>query len=197
MIWTTRQRSEVGPLATIVAGAGSTIVLIHGVGLRAEAWAPQIDALCRDFRVMAVDMPGHGESAVLAGAPDLRAYTDAVAACLDGPAVVIGHSFGAMIALELAIMHPGKVVGVAALNAIYRREPAAREAVIARAARLDGSSVADPSAPLGRWFGDVSSPERSACADWLCSVDPAGYKDAYTVFAHADGPTDTGLQAIS
>ena len=43
------------------AGAGEPILLIHGVGMRAEAWAPQIAALASDHSVIAVDMPGHGE----------------------------------------------------------------------------------------------------------------------------------------
>lgn len=197
MTWTTRQRSEVGPLSAIVAGGGPTLVFIHGVGLRAEAWGAQIDALSKDFRVVAIDMPGHGDSAALPAEPSLSDYTKAVATCLEEPCVVVGHSFGAMIALDLAITYPEQVMGVAALNAIFRRELSAREAVIARAASLDGSSVADPTAPLERWFGDIPSLERAACADWLRSVDPAGYKAAYTVFAHSDGPTDAGLKAIN
>lgn len=197
MIWTTRQRSEIGPFAAVVAGDGPTLVLIHGVGLRAEAWGAQIDALSCDFRIVAIDMPGHGDSAALHTAPTLSDYSRTVATCLETPCVVVGHSFGAMIALDLAIAQPDKVAGVAALNAIYRREPSARAAVIARAARLDGTSVADPTAPLARWFGDTQSPERTACAGWLRAVDPAGYKDAYTVFAHADGPTDAGLKSLA
>ena len=43
-------------------GAGEPLVLVHGVGMRLEAWAPQMAALGRYHRVIAVDMPGHGES---------------------------------------------------------------------------------------------------------------------------------------
>lgn len=43
-------------------GAGEPLVLIHGVGMQASAWYPQIDDLSRDFRVISVDMPGHGRS---------------------------------------------------------------------------------------------------------------------------------------
>ena len=45
-----------------------TLVLIHGVGMRIEAWQPQIDRLANDVRVVAVDLPGHGFSDALAGA---------------------------------------------------------------------------------------------------------------------------------
>ena len=196
MMSTTPPRSKVGPLAAITAGDGPTILLIHGVGLRAEAWGAQIDALSHGHRVVAVDMPGHGFSAPLRGTPDLSHFTDAIAACLTGPAVVVGHSFGAMIALDLAIKYSAQVIGVAALTAIYRRDPAARAAVMARANALDGITVADPTPPLDRWFGSAPSPERTACQDWLQSVDQAGYKAAYTVFAHQDGPTDSDLRAL-
>lgn len=43
-------------------GEGTPLVLIHGVGMNAASWYPQIETLRRDFRVIAVDMPGHGES---------------------------------------------------------------------------------------------------------------------------------------
>jgi pimeloyl-ACP methyl ester carboxylesterase len=196
MTWTTRPRSEAGTLAAIAAGEGPTVLLIHGVGLRAEAWGAQIDALACVYRVLAVDMPGHGESLRLPTPAMLADYTDAIAATLNAPAVVVGHSFGAMIALDLALRHPGRVAGVAALNAIYRRSETAKAAVRARAATLDGTSMADPTATLERWFGSVSSPERNACRDWLCSVDPVGYRTAYTVFADEDGPDDEGLRGL-
>ncbi|WP_299729464.1 alpha/beta hydrolase [uncultured Tateyamaria sp.] len=196
MMWTTRPRSDVGPLAAITAGDGPTILLIHGVGLRAEAWGAQIDALGSSDHVVAVDVPGHGSSAGLRVAPDLSAYTETIAKCLTGPTVVIGHSFGAMIALDLAMSHTDHVAGVAALNAIYRRPPDARTAVMARARSLDGVTIADPTAPLDRWFGPDPSPERAACENWLLNVDPAGYKAAYSVFAQEDGPADTALRSL-
>ncbi len=196
MTWTTRPRSDLGTLAAIIAGEGPSILLIHGVGLRAEAWGAQIDGLSRSCRVVAVDMPGHGSSAALPDTPDLADFTSALAPCLDGSTVVIGHSFGAMIALDLAVTHPKQVVGVAALNAIYRRAPEAYAAVLARARSLDGITVADPTPPLDRWFGPGPSPERAACKDWLLGVDQAGYKAAYDVFAREDGPADHALSAL-
>ena len=197
MIWTTRRRSEVGPLAAIISGDGPQILLIHGVGLRAEAWTAQIDALACDHRVVAVDIPGHGQSALPQSATDLGAFTQSVVACLDQPTVVVGHSFGAMIAIDLAIRYPDAVVGVAALNAIYRRNATARAAVLARANSLDGVRVTDPTPPLDRWFGPAPCPARDACKDWLLSVDQAGYKAAYAVFATEDGHSDAALAALA
>ena len=197
MIWTTRQRSELAGLSAIMSGVGPPVLMIHGVGLRAEAWNGQIAALSSEFHVQAIDLPGHGSSP----RPDSRAtltdFTDAAIAAIDAPALVIGHSMGAMMALDLAIRYPDQVRGVVALNAIYRRSADARDAVQSRAARLDGLSVPEPSETLKRWFGATTSPERDACHHWLSTVDPAGYRIAYRVFAAEDGPGDADLAALS
>ena len=196
MTWTSRPRSPFGALAAVRAGRGSPLVLLHGVGLRAEAWNAQIDALAEHVAVIAPDMPGHGQSAPLEVPPSLAAYSDRVAEALDEAAFVVGHSMGAMIALDLAIRYPERVRALAALNAIYRRTPQAAQAVRQRAASLDDESPADPSAQLARWFGEALSPEAEACRDWLLEVSPAGYRTAYGVFATEDGPSDADLAAL-
>ncbi|MGF6478327.1 alpha/beta fold hydrolase [Paraburkholderia sp. JPY419] len=43
-------------------GSGEPLVLIHGVGMQALAWYPQIEGLSSGLRVISVDMPGHGRS---------------------------------------------------------------------------------------------------------------------------------------
>jgi pimeloyl-ACP methyl ester carboxylesterase len=196
MIWTSRSRSDFGAQAAVRTGNGACVLLLHGVGLRAEAWNAQIIALAERFTVIAPDMPGHGESAPLPGVPTLADYTDRIAEGLNEPVWVAGHSMGALIALDLAIRYPERVRGVAALNAIYRRTPQARRAVQQRAASLDGIGVADPTTTLIRWFGDVCSAESDACRNWLTTAHPAGYRAAYTVFAHEDGPLDRELTAL-
>jgi pimeloyl-ACP methyl ester carboxylesterase len=196
MIWTTRPRSSVGQLAAITSGSGPLIVMIHGVGLKAEAWGAQIEELSGTFCVIAVDLPGHGSSAHLSSVPNLTNFVDAIVGVIDAPAVIIGHSFGAMIALELTARHPQLVRGVVALNAIYRRDQDAKAAVTARANSLDGVSVADLAGPLNRWFGEDASAEREACGSWLREADPAGYRHAYQVFAAQDGASDADLRSI-
>lgn len=201
MTWTTQPRSRFGQIAAITKGVGPKVLLIHGVGLRAEAWAAQTDTLAENCHVMAVDMPGHGESIPLAldphgTGPGLADYTDAIAATLDEPALVIGHSFGAMIAMDLAIRHPEKVRAVAALNAIHQRDAESKAAVRARAESLDGVTVADPTSTLNRWFGSDPSAERDACHRWLCEVNARSYRDAYRVFASQDGPSEEALATL-
>jgi len=196
-MWDTRQRADLGGLSAIVSGTGPPMLLIHGVGLRAEAWAGQIDALSSEFTTIAVDLLGHGGSALPDRDLSLADYTNAFAATLDSPTVVVGHSMGAMIALDLAIRFPERVRGVAALNAIHQRSAMARAAVVARAARLDGVGRADPTETLDRWFGSAPSQARDAARTWLGEVNPAGYAMAYRVFADEDGADPQDLKMLT
>jgi len=193
-------------------GAGAPIVLIHGVGLRAESWHAQIDELRRDFEVFAVDLPGHGASQRLnSEEPTLAHFTQAIAGFIVSkigrPVVIAGHSMGAMIALDMAARHLGHCVGFAALNAIYRRGANARHAVRRRAAQLAGcgdrinQSQDFATSPITRWFGaDPSGLNKVAatrCHQWLMHTDRKGYGAAYSVFADEDGPSDAALNQLS
>ena len=157
MMWTTQPRSRVGSLAAICVGQGPSVTLLHGVGLNADAWNAQIDALWQDYGVTAFDMAGHGDSAALKKAmPTLSDFVDAVRINLTAPTVVVGHSMGAMIALKLA--EDPAVIGVVALNAIYQRTPTAQAAVRARATQLLDERSVKPEPTLMRWFDDLTLP---------------------------------------
>lgn len=200
MTWKTLPRSELGGLSAVDVGKGHPVVLLHGVGLRAEAWKAQIYELQRAYRVIAPDMPGHGESSPTTGPMTLDDYTRACMPFVEElpePAMVIGHSMGSMIALELAARAASKVCAVVALNAIFQRSPEAAASVQLRSAGLDETRSPDPTSTLLRWFGDRKSPERSACETWLREVDPKSYKLAYSVFAHATGPSRAALQTLA
>lgn len=218
MTWKTQPRSEFGPLQAITVPVSNgpnsqpkettekppLAILLHGVGLRAEAWAAQIPVL-RDlgFDVLAPDMPGHGQSA-FTPLDDVQGYARLLGIALIQQApnrdcLLIGHSMGAMIALELAQQHAKRCIGMIAMNAVFQRNAPARAAVQARAAQLDGISLTDPSPTLTRWFGaekSVPIAERDACQDWLTTVSPRGYQQAYRCFAASDGPSPQSLQTL-
>ncbi|MDF2097444.1 alpha/beta fold hydrolase [Aquibaculum arenosum] len=184
--------SEAGGQAAILeAGQGEPLVLVHGVGLCAHAWGPQIEMLSRNWRVLAVDMPGHGGSEPLprdARLPDFVAWLIGVLQGLDvGPVNLAGHSMGALIAAGVAIERPDLVKRLAVLNAVYRRSPEARASVLARAEQLAVGKM-DNEAPLSRWFTDRPAEQqaRASVAGWLQDVDPQGYATAYRAFAEGD-----------
>ncbi|MEL6689662.1 MAG: alpha/beta hydrolase, partial [Pseudomonadota bacterium] len=196
MMWTTQPRSERGGLAAITRGTGPSVLLLHGVGLRAEAWSAQFEL---PAKITAPDMSGHGESPWPGQALSFEDFVQAALAVLkdmEGPVIIVGHSMGAMLALELTNRAPGSVSAVVALNAIFERSPDAEEKVKSRAAELDGATIPDPTPTLERWFGAEMSAERDACERWLRGVDPAAYKSAYTAFATSRIPDQEGLARL-
>jgi pimeloyl-ACP methyl ester carboxylesterase len=168
-----------------------TVVLIHGVGMRIEAWSPQIDRLAETCRVVAVDLPGHGGSAPLGGSPRLEQFVAWFAGVLEelslGPVNVAGHSMGALIATGIAATAQDKVRRVALLNGVHRRSERARKAVMARADEIVSGSF-DRQAPLARWFSVEESKGEAyvLVRDLLQTVDASGYADAYRAFASGD-----------
>jgi len=205
MIWTTLPRSRITPAVSgWQDGEGPHLLLIHGVGLRAEAWSAMLPDLCRHFTVTAIDMPGHGQSAPLArDIPTLSDYVTAIGevlSILPGQVAVAGHSMGALIATDLAIRFPSKVSRVCGLNMIFRRSPEAGLAVRARAEALPENQIADPAQTLQRWFGPAPKGELQegamACRNWLTAMNPKSYRDAYRVFANEDGPADNHLREM-
>lgn len=172
-----------------------TVVLIHGVGMNQSVWAPQIAALTNRYRVVVYDMLGHGGSALPSAQPSLGEYAAQLAKLLDAldltTAHVIGHSMGALVALEFALTYPARTLSVVALNAVYDRTPEQRAAVLNRAATLDATSaVAGVDATLARWFGDPIPAHLTEAAravrSLLVSVDPVGYARTYQLFASSD-----------
>jgi (E)-2-((N-methylformamido)methylene)succinate hydrolase len=174
-------------VGAVVAGAGAPVLLIHGVGLRAEAWGPQVAALSGRHLVIAVDLPGHGESDALPGVPDLQDYVAWAARVVEGigPVSLVGHSMGALIAAGLVVERPDLVRRVALLNGVFRRDAAARATVLVRASAI-AAGQGDVTGPLNRWFGASNDDARALVAGWLGTVQQAGYAAAYRAFATGD-----------
>ena len=94
-----------------VAGdARPAIILIHGWGSRLDHWQPVASALARHHRVLRMDLRGHGRSEAPERGYSIRQFADEVGALARSlritNAVVVGHSMGSTIALELARRHP-------------------------------------------------------------------------------------------
>jgi pimeloyl-ACP methyl ester carboxylesterase len=90
------------------------IVFVHGTRLTRGMWAPQTDALRDEFRVIALDLPGHGtlggrEFTLDAAAEQVGAVIDDAAA---GRAVVVGLSLGGYVAMTLAARSPERLRGL-------------------------------------------------------------------------------------
>jgi len=98
-----------------------TIVFVHGAANDHGVWALQSRYFAHHgHNVLAVDLPGHGRSRGEA-LPSVAAIADWLAAFLDAMrverAILVGHSMGALAALDLAGKHPGRVGKLALLGA--------------------------------------------------------------------------------
>jgi pimeloyl-ACP methyl ester carboxylesterase len=126
------------------AGEGEPLVLVHGLGGAASNWRVLAPLLARRSRVIVPDLPGHGASEPPLAAPSLAAYADRVGELIEqeatGPAAVVGHSFGASVALRLALRRPEAVRAVVLAGAagISSRRRAARLALPALAVLRPG-----------------------------------------------------------
>jgi flavin reductase (DIM6/NTAB) family NADH-FMN oxidoreductase RutF/pimeloyl-ACP methyl ester carboxylesterase len=186
-------RKRAGGTAYLEAGSGEAVILIHGVGLNADAWAPQLEELAKTHRVIAIDMLGHGKSEVAPGTVTLDNYirqvADLMTACGIAAANIVGHSMGGLVAIGFALAHPARTLRLAVFNTVYKRNAENRAAVEARAREITRSgTVGNVEEPLERWFGprrqqpDIAQDVRN----WLASANPEGYGAAYRIFASSD-----------
>lgn len=135
-----------------IRGAGVPLLLLHGFMGRGSGWGANATALARHFRLVVVDLPGHGRSGIPLdpARASVERTADDLAAILEregcAPAHVLGYSLGARIALRLAVAHP------VALRRLVLESPSAglateaerrarRAADADRAARLERDGI--------------------------------------------------------
>ena len=132
--------------------AAPTYVLVHGLGMAAEYWGGLDERLAQSGRVLALDLPGFGDSPKPAEALTVRETADLVAELLvevlgDGRSaaarpVLVGHSLGAQVVADLAARHPELVDRIVLVGpSVNPRERTAHQ----QAARfLQDIAVMDP-----------------------------------------------------
>lgn len=126
------------------------MVLIHGLGSERGVWAPVVPELAERFDVIAIDLPGFGQSPMPPGGEaDLEAQAAAVSSLLDelgiAEAHFVGNSMGGRLALELARI--GRAIDVVAISphGAFTPSEGKRERAMIRAQRVLSRLVA----PLG------------------------------------------------
>ncbi|MEI8165503.1 MAG: alpha/beta hydrolase [Chloroflexales bacterium] len=114
-------RHEALAIGYLQAGeTGPPVVMLHGWGAFKELWWSTLRRLGRDHRCFALDFPGHGESA-LGRADSIDGLAEAVAAFCDAlglrEIVLMGHSMGGAVAVELALRRPDLVAHLVLVDA--------------------------------------------------------------------------------
>lgn len=92
------------------------LVFVHGGGAHAHWWTHVAATFAKRYRVLALDLSGHGDSGHR-DAYALEQWTHEVMAVADdggiaGPPVVVGHSMGGFVTIATASLHPDRVAGV-------------------------------------------------------------------------------------
>ncbi len=103
-----------------IHGDGDPLVLIHGLGSSTRDWELQLPAFSKYFKVISLDLRGHGRSAKSAGPYSMAMFADDTARLIKeldaGPAHILGISLGGMVAFQLALDYPDLIRSLLIVN---------------------------------------------------------------------------------
>ena len=141
------------------AGAGTPVLLLHGNGAMAEDWVVSgvFDRLAATNRVIAFDRPGFGYSArprtaIWSAGRQARLMGDALRRLDMSAAIVVGHSWGSIVALEMALQRPEQVARLVLLSGFYYPEARADVALtMGTALPVVGDVMANTVSPVLGW----------------------------------------------
>ncbi|MGZ3306273.1 MAG: alpha/beta fold hydrolase [Asticcacaulis sp.] len=111
-----------GPMGYMELGRADApcVVFLHGFGADLLTWQLCLVPLASRFRVIALDLPGHGRTTPDVGEASLRFMTNWLAEAFDvlevREAHIVGHSMGAKIALGFTLSHPERVASLALIS---------------------------------------------------------------------------------
>ncbi len=109
-------------------GAGTPLLLIHGLGSSGDDWAFQRDDFSRVRTVVMPDLRGSGRSAKPPGPYTIAQFADDLWSLLDALRIdavdIVGFSMGGAVAIEMALLHPARVNKLVLCNALanYRTD---------------------------------------------------------------------------
>lgn len=175
-------------------GAGPVIALVHPIGLRAEFWDSVADHLCSDFRVISIDLRGHGDSDVPAGGFSLDDAAGDIAELVQAvgqpPCVLGGCSMGGMVAQGVALRAPELLRGLVLSNTAHVFSAEGRAAMEQRAQAAAGGMPAVLPNTIERWFSreyQMQNPELvNRISGWLLDGDPVVHGWAWRAIRDLD-----------
>lgn len=173
-----------------VRGAGEVIALLSPIGLKAQFWDPVMDLLSPDFRVIAIDFRGHGDSDVIGRPFTLSDVADdciELLRALAGPCIIVGCSMGSAVAQSIAIKD-GKLVKAAVFaNGSGPRVGGRTNVLEERSARAMVGMPKVLDETLERWFSKDFAARRpdvvAMIRDWLLEADPTVHGWAWLALA--------------
>jgi pimeloyl-ACP methyl ester carboxylesterase len=147
--------TSAGTISAAEAGSGPTLLAIHGLGGSKASFLPTLGALADSYRVIAIDLPGFGDSdKPVRAAYDAPYFAGVMAELLDAAGVanahVVGNSMGGRIGIEMALTMPERVDRLVLLSPAMAWLRPRRWAPIVKLLRPELSMVPLPVEPLVR-----------------------------------------------
>ncbi|WP_221029055.1 alpha/beta fold hydrolase [Actomonas aquatica] len=178
-----------------VSDVGRTLVLLHSLGCDRQLWDGVVAQWQGRRRIVAVDLPGHGESPLWPAGFSLEDCADAVVAVLDTlgveRAIWAGNSVGGMIVQAAALNHAERVQAVV-LSATDARI-GTTESWNQRLAQIERDGLASMAGSLAeRWFGEAFRRNESARYDAIVARLASQAEVGYTALAAAIRDADFG-----
>lgn len=113
------------------SGKGTAIVLLHGFLENSTMWAFHIPELAKKYRIITIDLLGHGDTDCQGYVHSMEDMADAVHAVFIElrirKAIFVGHSMGGYVALAFAELYPDNVKGLVLLNSTSRADSEERK----------------------------------------------------------------------
>jgi 3-oxoadipate enol-lactonase len=177
--------------------AGGTVCFAHALAADSGMWAEQVPILmAQGYRVLRVDMRGHGGSAPSDGDTTLDALAGDIAAVIDalgiGRVHFVGLSIGGMIGQALALRHRAQVASLMLCESPPASLPRVGEIWAPRIAAVRAANSCEPiaDATLERWLSPgfrARDPGRwRQIRDTVAATDPAGYLGGIHALSHFD-----------
>ena len=110
-------------IAYDVVGKGKTaLIFIHGWSCDGRYWQNQIPVFAKEYKVVAIDLAGHGHSSLDRSEFSMLSFANDVKAIIDKEnidrAILIGHSMGGGVIAEAAKLMPDKVIGIVGIDTL-------------------------------------------------------------------------------
>ena len=191
-------------------GKGPEIILIHGLGLRSESWIEQIKFLKKDYTIYSIDLPGHGKSNILPQNKNtLKGHCNKITKFIKlnniNKPILIGHSLGAIITIEIAGNNPNVLRSGIAISSVYKRTKDDLRKVQKRAKEIKENPTKEVivNKLLERWFGNSKSFKINNHLKFVRELllrnkknNLEGYTNAYNLFSKLDGNSTKTIKSI-
>jgi pimeloyl-ACP methyl ester carboxylesterase len=187
--------------STVTGNGPTTVFLVHGYSCDETSWTEQVPVLAKTYRVVTLDLPGHGKSDV----PRVDQFSmDLFARAIEsvraeigvGRIVLAGHSMGTPVVLKYASLYPQHTAALVFVDGLMPRAPSPAGAASTGDAASNGSRAASAGARMG---GANGRQNREAMIQrfFLPTTSPAVQKKVLTMMLSAPEATAVGAMNAS